>query len=461
MHNKVLRAKTQRASLGRKQERAFRNNPWKFAKAVCDEPSITSPTFSQATCFQHYKRSFSDSEVSYEKLPDWVNQVSPPPEECVPFDLSAITPHQVKRTLQKCSSSSSPGHDEITYFHFRNLPCTHHFMATLFTKIFLTDKALGSPQKSLWSTTVVIPHNLIISDQSHSPLLFRKPSKIIANRLERYLLENNVINSSLQKGFLSGVNGTVEHTFAITSILDNAIQHGLPLALTFLDLKNAFGSIANPLIRDMLYHIKLPTQVLSHIMDGYSKLSASVKTKNWTTPRFNIKRSVFQGDTLSPLIFLVAFNPLIEVCNNLSTCGFSLRLPIPNSSGIPPVDSAIYVKWDEVQSAEPPGWYYAVVSKYHLDGDVTIEYANKGTERLNLNSVEWKHTRKGQKSFLPFSKAPPIFPLRKIRHNAKEVKYGLSSSHTVKAFTDDLSVFSSNISNHQSLLTDFPNILKN
>ena len=91
----------------------------------------------------------------------------------------------------------------------------------------------------------------------------------------------------------------------------------------------------------------------------------------------NIFISKLTRDTLSPLIFLVAFNPLIEVCNNLSTCGFSLRLPIPNSSGLPPVDSAIYVKWDEVQSAEPPRWYYAVVSKYHLDGDVTIEYANK------------------------------------------------------------------------------------
>ena len=80
--------------------------------------------------------------------------------------------------------------------------------------------------------------------------------------------------------------------------------------------------------------------------------------------------------------------------------------------------------------------------------DVTIEYPN------NLNSVEWKHTRKGQKPFLLLSKAPPIFPFKKICHDAKGVKYGLPSSHTAKAFADYLSVFSSNISNHQSLLTD-------
>ena len=75
------------------------------------------------------------------------------------------------------------------------------------------------------------------------------------------------------------MNGTVEHVFAITSILDNAIQQDLPLALTSLDLKNAFGLIAHPLISDMFNHIKLPSQVISYIMNDYSKLSATVETK--------------------------------------------------------------------------------------------------------------------------------------------------------------------------------------
>ena len=47
------------------------------------------------------------------------------------------------------------------------------------------------------------------------------------------------------------------------------------------------------------------------------------------------------------------------------------------------------------------GTYHAVVSKYHPDGEVTIKYADKATERVNLNAVEWKHTRKGQKALSP------------------------------------------------------------
>ena len=48
---------------------------------------------------------------------------------------------------------------------------------------------------------------------------------------------NNLIHSSVQKGFLTGVNGTFEHIFSVSAILDNALHPKLPLAMTFIDLK--------------------------------------------------------------------------------------------------------------------------------------------------------------------------------------------------------------------------------
>ena len=55
---------------------------------------------------------------------------------------------------------------------------------------------------------------------------------------------------------------------------------------------------------------------------------------------FEIKHGMFQGDTLSPVIFL---NPLIELSSRLTTSGFSLKVPVPNSVGLPSVNSATYV----------------------------------------------------------------------------------------------------------------------
>ncbi len=98
------------------------------------------------------------------------------------------------------------------------------------------------------------------------PKLFHK---ILAKRLESYLLDNDIINPSVQKGFLTGINGVAEHIFR-----------------TFLDLQNAFGSVNHALILDILSYIKVINALVTYISNAYSNLTASVKTKEWKIPVF-------------------------------------------------------------------------------------------------------------------------------------------------------------------------------
>ena len=213
--------------------------------------------------------------------------------------------------------------------------------------------------------------------------------KIIALRLEQFLIDNNILDTSLQKGFLTGINGTMEHIFAVTAMVQNAIQHGLPLAITFLDLENAFGSVSHKLIANMMTHCRVPEEVTNYIASLYSKLSAYVKTKKWSTETFRISRGVFQGDTLSPLIFLVAFNPIIQLAYSLPTCGFHMRIPT-GAPKPPDVNSYVYAQWDEPDSEEPQGWYLAKVMSINKDGTANLIY-KKGrlTEVVKLDDIKW------------------------------------------------------------------------
>ena len=61
--------------------------------------------------------------------------------------------------------------------------------------------------------------------------------QVLVSRLEKYLRLNKIINTSLQKRFLSGINGTFEHIFTITAILNNAKHYNLSVSLTLLDLE--------------------------------------------------------------------------------------------------------------------------------------------------------------------------------------------------------------------------------
>ena len=79
--------------------------------------------------------------------------------------------------------------------------------------------------------------------------------------MEEFCLLNNIINSLSEKGFLCGINGTVEHIFTITAMTEHVRWNGLPLTLTFVDLQNAFGLISHRLVVDIVAHLRLPSNM--------------------------------------------------------------------------------------------------------------------------------------------------------------------------------------------------------
>ena len=47
-------------------------------------------------------------------------------------------------------------------------------------------------------------------------------------------------------------------------------------------------------------------------MKIYGDLNGKIRTSNWVSEEFKFTKGVFQGDPLSPIIFLICFNPILE-----------------------------------------------------------------------------------------------------------------------------------------------------
>ena len=408
-----------------------------------------------STAMDHFTQTYSNNNTQYCHLPSWVADNLPDCDASL-FNTSPITPSTVKATLRRCSMKSAPGSDGITYFHLNRLPSSHHFMATLFNKLLE-----NSSSPACWG----LAHIKLIykAGDTSDPTNFRPIAltsvvgkvfhKIISLRLEDYLRKNNVIDTCVQKGFITGLPGVFEHIYSLSAILHDATSTTKPLMpITFLDLKNAFGSVPHQLLFDMLRAVKIPSAVLNYVSSFYSKLFVIVATKNWVTPPIPFHRGVFQGDTMSPIMFLLAFNPLLQLAAELNRGhGYVIQLPLQNSEDLPPIDSAIYVKWVE-QGNEPPGWYRARVSEYFKDGTCRIVYDDTPTstvsEMVDLSSVDWIPCSRRAKRFVPLTCTP-----KSLKHKLKpSLKFYSSSEHCVKAYADDATLISDSLEAHVSVL---------
>jgi hypothetical protein len=141
---------------------------------------------------------------------------------------------------------------------------------------------------------------------------------IISDRLQKFMVKNNYIKkTSMQKGFLFGVPGCIEHSFALFEALRKVKGDTRAIVLSWIDLANAYGSVRHNLIQFALNWYHVPEHIQGLIFNYYEKLCASVTTKDWSTKFFSFDIGLFQGCVLSTILFDCVFNLLLDFLSPL------------------------------------------------------------------------------------------------------------------------------------------------
>ena len=139
------------------------------------------------------------------------------------------------------------------------------------------------------------------------------------------MIANDYLNTAVQKAFVDGVSGCTEHHIKLLSVIEEARQKHKSLAVYWLDLANAFGSVHHQLIRFSLEHYYAPARMVAAVSDLYRGLVGVVRTKEWSTKPFTMEVGVFQGDPLSVIIFNTVMNTLVDtITQSHHHLGYSL-----------------------------------------------------------------------------------------------------------------------------------------
>ena len=150
--------------------------------------------------------------------------------------------------------------------------------------------------------------------------------QVVSDRSVTYLLANNLIDIETQKAFLPKVNGCLEHGKILNEIVANARKNHKTVHISFLDLADAFGSVSHELIRHTLERNKIPPNIVQYVTNLYSLLNGKVKGPSWESEPFRFQTGTFQGDPLSPVLFIMVFNPIISKLKSYENkYGYSLN----------------------------------------------------------------------------------------------------------------------------------------
>ncbi|KAK3925266.1 Retrovirus-related Pol polyprotein from type-2 retrotransposable element R2DM [Frankliniella fusca] len=145
---------------------------------------------------------------------------------------------------------------------------------------------------------------------------------ILAARLGRWAAATGAV-SSCQKGFMPS-EGCLEHNFILQQCIDEVKVSSRHLAVAWLDLRNAFGSVPHSVIFFILKQHGVHPGLISIIKDLYMNCTTTFSTLSGETRAVPMLSGVKQGDPLSPIVFNLAIELLIRAVNACNQEHFEL-----------------------------------------------------------------------------------------------------------------------------------------
>jgi hypothetical protein len=142
--------------------------------------------------------------------------------------------------------------------------------------------------------------------------------RILTIRLTNFMMKNNFINTTIQKGAVSGQSKPIfQQVFKVKNIIKQANKDGTPVALMFLDISNAYGNLHLHVLCDILKRYHVDDNLIHYIREFYRNFHYYMNGNSWKSDTYSWgNQGLVQGCPLSPILFVTALNYVLQHLEN-------------------------------------------------------------------------------------------------------------------------------------------------
>ncbi|KAI5714528.1 hypothetical protein M8J77_001206 [Diaphorina citri] len=153
--------------------------------------------------------------------------------------------------------------------------------------------------------------------------MLKLATQLLAQRILVWCESNNIFIEA-QSGFRPS-RGCTDNVFTLSSIISMYLIRGRKIYAAFIDFKAAFLEVDHHLLKLKMFSTGISRKVISMFQKFYDTAESQIRVGNKLSAARKITKGCLQGDSASPLLFLIFLNDLEEYIRNKGLHGISVN----------------------------------------------------------------------------------------------------------------------------------------
>ena len=248
---------------------------------------------------------------------EWINNITRALDGLEQGPKIEIHVELLKTTQKRISNWKAQGHDGIHGFWFKKFTSIHDRLALEMNRC-LQDAHVPEWMTKGKTTFIQKDPSKGTAPNNYRPITCLPMMwKILTAQIREkiyYSLTSRGLFPDKQKGCRKGSRGTAELLFIDQHILNVSKTRRKNLAMAWLDYKKAYDMLPQSWILHCLKMYKISHEVINFIEQTMKTRRVKLTAGGRGISETKIQRSIFLGDALSPLLFIIAMMPLKMHC---------------------------------------------------------------------------------------------------------------------------------------------------
>ena len=308
------------------QNRLFRVDQKRFYQQVSGELGNEKIVPNAADSVRFWKGIWG-SEVVHNKGAEWLKEVKKRVGDLRQEDVK-IEVSMIRKRSMRMANWKAQGMDGVQGYWLKYLTTCHERIARQLNEI--VDGKCEIPQWLTYGRTVLCVKDVrrgSVADNfrpiSCLPLMWKLLTGVIADSLYEFLEYNEMLPFE-QKGCKRGSRGTKDQLLIDKLVLKDSKRRRTNLAMAWIDYKKAYDMVPHSWIEECLDMFGCSANVGRFISLSMKSWKCQLVASGEVLGDVRIKRGIFQGDSLSPLLFVICMIPLTMVLRGMKA-GYEMK----------------------------------------------------------------------------------------------------------------------------------------